>query len=317
VDVLEDLLSRSDARGAVFAVTTVHGEDWSLRFDDAMRFGVHVILDGSALVRHDDGSSVWARAGDVVAVRTRDQQGRPLGHSLAGSDRPARAVRLSDFLAQPGVHRGERRFVADGPGRATTFACGALRLDGDLFAPLLDTLPAVLVVPAAPGSSLRAAVDALVLELADERPGQQTMLDRLLDVVFICILRDQLAREPRQPGWHAAMSDPALARALSAIHADPAREHTVASLADAARLSRAAFAQRFTAAVGMPPHTYLTRWRMSLARERLRDTDDPLAAIAREVGYGSPYAFGAAFKRTFGTAPGTWRARETAVQVGA
>ncbi len=317
MDVLEDLLRRSDARGAVFAVTTVHGEGWALRFDEAMRFGVHVVLDGSAVVTHDDGSSMLARAGDVVAVRTRDQQGSPRGHSLAGSDRPGTAMRLAHFVAQPGVRRGERRFVADGPGRATTFACGALRLDGDLFSPLLDTLPSVLVVPAAPGSSLRAAVDALVVELADDRPGQQTMLDRLLDVVFICILRDQLSRQPQQPGWHAAVTDPALARALGAIHADPACEHTVASLAHAARLSRSAFAQRFTAAVGMPPHTYLTRWRMSLARERLRDTDEPLAAIAREVGYSSPYAFGAAFKRTFGTAPGTWRACETAVQVGA
>lgn len=75
------------------------------------------------------------------------------------------------------------------------------------------------------------------------------------------------------------------------------------------RLSRSAFARRFTAQLGVAPLAYLTDWRMALARERLRDTDDGLAAIAGSLGYASEFSFAAAFKRRYGTAPGRWRAR--------
>jgi AraC-like DNA-binding protein len=91
------------------------------------------------------------------------------------------------------------------------------------------------------------------------------------------------------------------------MHRDPARPWTVASLAAEAGLSRAPFARRFTALLGRPPLTYLTWWRMTTAARLLRESDAPLAAIAAEVGYGSEFAFAAAFKRRHGVAPGRFR----------
>jgi AraC-like DNA-binding protein len=91
------------------------------------------------------------------------------------------------------------------------------------------------------------------------------------------------------------------------MHAEPARQWTVADLAAEATLSRSAFARRFTDQLGVGPLAYLTEWRMALARERLRDSDDRLAAVARSLGYGSEFAFAAAFKRHHGAAPGRWR----------
>lgn len=312
MDVLADLLSRANARGALFAETTVHGEDWAFRFDEPMRFGVHIVLAGSLIATHADGSSVRATAGDLVAVRTQAPNGTAQPHDLSGGSRTHRVERFDDVLARPDVLRTSRSFRVGGTGPATTFVCGAYRFDGDLCGRLLDELPSVFVVPSTPGTALRAAIDLLVLELRQERPGQQAVLDRLIDVVLICALREHLDRSARRPAWYGALSDPHLGRTLEAVHAAPAAPHTVASLAKVAGLSRAAFAQRFTGTVGMTPMGYVTGWRLALAREQLRDSDRPLDAIARSVGYGSAYSLSAAFKRTTGTAPGSWRAQQRA-----
>src|SRR4029079_19302283 len=105
----------------------------------------------------------------------------------------------------------------------------------------------------------------------------------------------------------AASTDPLVNAALEAIHDDPAHRWTVAELAGRASLSRATFARRFHDVLGTTPLGYLTDWRMSLAREQLRDSEDGLAAIAAAVGYASAFSFAAAFKRAHGTAPGQWR----------
>ena len=145
------------------------------------------------------------------------------------------------------------------------------------------------------------------------RPGQQAALDRLLDVALVHILREHYAADgSAAPAWFRALRDPGIGAALRAVHGAPDRPWTVAGLANEASLSRGAFARRFTARLGVPPLAYLTDWRMALARERLRATDDGLAAVARAVGYGSEFSFAAAFKRHHGLSPGRWRARSRA-----
>lgn len=303
MDVLADLLDRARARGAAFASTTVHGTDWGLRFGDPARLAVHVVVEGEAVLT--SRRTTWTlRTGDVVAVRTTG------AHSLSGHRR-APTVDLARFLDSPGVRRSDHVFVRDGDGRATTFVCGAYRFDGDLCSSLLDRLPEVIVVPATRGSTLAAVVDLLAGELAGEAPGRQTVLDRMLDILLISVLRAHFAADPSAaPPWYAALADPAVGTALRALHEDPAAPVTVASLASLAHVSRTTLAQRFTQLVGVPPTTYLTSWRLQLAKERLRETDDPLQAIAHDVGYGTGYALAAAFKRQTGTAPGAWRAAQ-------
>jgi AraC-like DNA-binding protein len=190
--------------------------------------------------------------------------------------------------------------------------CGAYQLDPARAHPLLTGLPEIVHLPARPGHrpELRAAVDLLGGELGQRRPGADAIVPALLDTLLLYILRAWLEEQSAHgtgTGWAAALRDPAITAALDSIHRDPAAPWTVERLGIQAGLSRAAFARRFTALVGQPPLTYLTWWRMTIAAHMLHDSDAPLSTVAKKAGYGSEFAFAAAFKRQYGTAPGKYR----------
>jgi AraC-like DNA-binding protein len=176
---------------------------------------------------------------------------------------------------------------------------------------LLDALPEVVHLPAHLGRhpGLRSTVDLLAAELAQPRLGTDAIVPALLDTLLLYVLRAWFDAQPVSgaTGWAAALGDPGTAAALRAIHGDPARPWTVATLAAEAGLSRAPFARRFAALLGQPPLTYLTWWRMTTAARLLRESDQPLTAVAARVGYASEFAFSAAFKRRYGVAPGRFR----------
>ncbi|MCX0275274.1 AraC family transcriptional regulator [Nocardia zapadnayensis] len=162
---------------------------------------------------------------------------------------------------------------------------------------MLADLPEVIHLPAPETrhTPVGAIVDLLDGELTADRPGHDAMLRSLLDALLLHILRRWLDRRA-DTGWSAALHDPAVAAALSAIHGSPGHGWTVAELAAHAGVSRAGFARRFTELIGRPPIAYLTWWRMTLAARQLRDTDTPLTLIARDAGYASEFAFAHAFK---------------------
>jgi len=195
---------------------------------------------------------------------------------------------------------------------ATVTLCGAYQLDPARVHPLLRDLPELIHLPAHLGRNpgLRATVDLLATELERPRLGTDAIVPALLDTLLLHILRTWLDGQPARgvtTGWAAALNDPATTAALHAMHRDPARPWTVATLAAEAGLSRAPFARRFTALLGQPPMSYLTWWRMTTAARLLQETDAPLSAIADRIGYASEFAFANAFKRQYGTAPGRYR----------
>jgi AraC-like DNA-binding protein len=151
----------------------------------------------------------------------------------------------------------------------------------------------------------------LAEEITVDEPGQEAVIDRLLDLVLVGALRDWFAgREDQAPGWYRASTDPVVAPALRAIHDTPAEPWTVDALASLAGVSRAAFARRFTDVMGEPPITYLTSWRLCMAADLLADTRDTVDVIAGKVGYSSPFAFSHAFTREYGHRPGRFRTRQ-------
>ena len=165
----------------------------------------------------------------------------------------------------------------------------------------------MLHLPHTDDDPLHDAIGLLSRELATPAPGQQTVLDRLLDIVLVQAIRASFRQSPETPRWYQASTDPRLNPALRAIYTDAAHPWTVTELAALSGLSRPAFARAFQQALGQAPIKYLTEWRMTLARDHLRSGELSLAQIAGRTGYSSPYAFAAAFRRHHGEPPGRWR----------
>ncbi|SES72280.1 AraC family transcriptional regulator [Nonomuraea wenchangensis] len=178
---------------------------------------------------------------------------------------------------------------------------------------LLDALPPVIHVPGhtAEAATVRWALEQIAAELRARPPASALVTEHLALVMLIHLLRLHLvtAGPGGTSGWPAGLTDPVVAPALRAMHADPARPWTVSQLAGVAAVSRSTLAARFKQVVGRGPLEYLTGWRLELAAARLRRGDETLEAIAREVGYGSVSALSNAFKRRIGVSPRDYRRR--------
>ncbi|MCK0112859.1 AraC family transcriptional regulator [Ornithinimicrobium sp. F0845] len=307
MDVLEALLDGPRARGA-FLLRAVLDPPWSLRIEDDAPLTLIAPLHSSLWVRPDDAEPVAVPEGGVVVVRG------PEHYTV--TDTPGI---LPDVVVYPG---GRCTSVADGrglwderslgvrtwgvPGGAAQILVGSYEGHGEASRPLLSALPRVAVHD--PGDAGNPLLDVLVAELAVESPGQRALLDRLLDVLLISTLRSWFTAQADQaPGWFRAQQDPAVGAALTLLHRDVAHPWTVEELAERVGVSRASLGRRFTGTVGEPPMSYLASWRLALAADRLTSSDATVAAIARQVGYGTPFSLSTAFKRAYGMSPQQYR----------
>ncbi|MFF5477687.1 AraC family transcriptional regulator [Streptomyces sp. NPDC012935] len=311
MDVVSDVIATMRVGRAKFTHSRRVGE-WGNRFGPYPGAGFHIVLHGSCWLLPPDGEALLLTAGDVVFL----PHGAMHGVSSDPNQAPA--------LLPPEADLERRDVVASDPGAGpgtggAVLLCGAYRLDRGQVHPFLRALPEVIHIPAGPGRhpALRAAVDLLGADVREPRPGADAALPALLDLLLVYVLRAWLDEETsRSPsaGWCAALTDPAIAAALNHIHRHTAHPWTVQELAHRVGMSRTAFARRFTHLVGQAPMAYVTWWRLSTAARILRDGDDPLAAVAQQVGYTSEFAFANAFKRAFGVAPGRFRRAQHAPQ---
>lgn len=305
VDVLTDLLHRARASTALVR-QLIQRPPWSITFADPPPLTVIAALGGRASIRLDGPGQVPVHlaAGDIALISGR-------GHTVA--DDPATPNQVTIRCGLKYLPDGERaeqpslapRTYGDGLPGATTMLRAAYELHGEVGDRLLALLPPLAVVPAGPRTG--PTLDLLASEVSRDEPGQDAVLNRLLDLVLVLALRAWCAESVTLPAWYRALGDPTIGEALRLLHTHPARRWTVADLARAVGLSRAAFAARFAALVGEPPLTYLTGWRMTLAADRLLDTEETVAAVARESGYTDAFAFSVAFKRAHGLSPSVWR----------
>jgi AraC-like DNA-binding protein len=309
MDPLAGLLDGPRARGA-FLLRSILDPPWSLRIEDRAPLTLIAVVRGSAWVLPDGEEPVLLGPGDVAVVRGPDP------YTVA--DDPATAPRA---VIHPGQRcatptgeplteltlLGVRTWGASTDG-ATVMLTGTYEGDGEINQRLLAALPMLVVLPADAWDC--PLVPLLAGEIAKDEPGQEAVLDRLLDLLLIAVLRAWFARPDGQaPSWYRAHGDPVVGRALRMLHEDPAHPWTIASLAAAVGVSRAALARRFTALVGEPPMTFLSGWRLGLAADLLRQTDAKVGTVARQVGYGSAFALSAAFKRERGVSPQQYRER--------
>lgn len=253
----------------------------------------------------------WLEPGDFVLV----PHGR--GHVL-GSAPGVPTPPLFDLPREPLSERYEV-LRHGGGGEVARIVCGAVRFDHPAARQLVALLPPVVCIATAglqPGGWLPSLLHLMADEARQMRPGGEALVTRLADILVIQAIRHWLQHDAAaQGGWLGALKDPRVGRALARMQHDPARGWTVATLAEAAAMSRSAFAQRFTALVGMPVLAWLTQWRMGLAQAWLAE-GQAMAEVAARTGYQSEAAFSRAFKRSVGAAPGGLRRRAPAQRPG-
>ena len=265
----------------------------------------HYVVDGDVHIRvaGEDGEGLVVRAGEMVLLPRNDLH-------LIGSDLSQPPVAGSDIIHPPkngglfSIHHG-------GTGERTRMVCGFLGCASAEGNPVLSTLPPLLkfnVEQGGAGEWIRSTFHYAAGEVSAGRPGSETVLAKLSELLFVEAVRRYAEALPEgQTGWLAGLRDPHVARALALLHRDITRRWTVDDLGREVGLSRSALADRFIQLIGMPPMHYLAKWRMQVATQKLRHTSASLSQVAENVGYDSEAAFSRAFKKAFGTAPATWR----------
>lgn len=183
--------------------------------------------------------------------------------------------------------------------------CASLEFGAGLGNPLTQALPDLMVIRLRDMPNLDQALQLLFLEAAQQHCGRQAVLDRLMEVVFIQILRDAMEQQRLQVGLLAGLADTRLAKAFNAMHRAPARPWTLEQLAQQSGMSRARFASHFHDVVGITPGNYLTQWRMANAQSLLRQ-GKPVQWVSDTVGYGSASALSRAFRAQLGLSPTEW-----------
>lgn len=303
MDVLTDVLQTVRVSAMCYGQVELTAP-WGLRAEQAEDAIFHVVLRGSCVLEVDgvDGV-VGLSSGDVFAL--------PDGTAHVLRDCPTTPARpIAEMFAEPPADGGRVRAYGGG-GAASTLVCGCFRFEDRRNNPLLSVLPPLVLIRGRDGRAvdwLEPTLRFIAAEADSDRPGAQTVISRLADILFIQLVRAHLASASEaERGWLKALAEPQIGAALSLIHHDPAHAWTVASLAQRVGMSRSTFAGRFTELVGEPPLHYVTRWRMQKAAGLLREGRATLADIADRVGYESEAAFSKAFKRWMGSAPGAYR----------
>jgi AraC-like DNA-binding protein len=314
MDALSDALRVLRLTGAVFldaeftapwCVVTQSGQPGSRLLSGGSNVVFfHVLTEGRCKARlAAGGATLEFGVGDLLMLPRDDTH--LLGSDLHLAPTPA------DTLVRPAANGELMRIEHGGGGEKTRFVCGFLRFDERLCRPMVESLPRILRVPLGDGPAtawLTSLLHAGTRETSAPRPGGETVLAKVSELLFVEALRRYIELLPeQQTGWLAGLRDRYVGRALAVMHEDPSRDWTVEELGERVGLSRSSLAQRFADFIGQPPMQYLTRWRLTLAAQRLRNENTSLARIAADSGYDSEAAFNRAFKRVLGTTPAAWR----------
>lgn len=294
MDPLCDLIALLRPHAAVSKPISGRG-DWGVRYSAYEMPGFALVLEGSCWLALDGSEPVRLDQGDFVLL--------PATPAFEMSSRPGAAcitVQPSDTAVRHGEPSGAPDFRMLG---------GSFRIERANARLLISLLPALIHIRSAESDTTRLSgiIDLIIDECAAARPGGETVLQRLLDIMLIeALRREPIGEETVQAGLLAGLRDPAVARAMRAVHAAVHAPWTVAGLAKVAGMSRSAFAARFTETVGCAPIEYLSRWRMALAKDALCRGAKSLDRVAEEIGYESASAFSTAFRRHVGCAPGAF-----------
>ncbi len=294
MDPLSDVLSLSKIQSYMFGAIDLGGA-WSIRFPRHEGIRCYALVAGECWLALDGvADAVHLRAGDCFLL--------PLGGSFRlASDLTLPPVDFKAMFATP-LNGGIATW--NGGGNCSGVG-GYFALAGNHAGILLGVLPPVVHIKReADKSTLRWSMERMMEELREPQPGGFLVVQHLAAMMLVQALRAHLAEGLKGGvGWLFALADPQMGATIHAMHHDPAHPWTLQELAGRVGMSRSTFALKFKETVGTSPIEYLTRWRMLLAGDRLANSGDPIAVVARALGYESESAFSTAFKRVMGCSP--------------
>ena len=290
IDPLAEVVTLLQPRARFSKVVSAAGP-WRVRRSDAGQPFYCVILDGACRLAVDGRAPIELLRGDFVLIPEAD------GFAMSSLEPMTPADAGTDPVM---VRPGEFRHGAPDAPPDVVLLLGYCDFGSPDAALLVSLLPRLVHVRGE--RRLATIVQLLGEESRAQRPGREVILAHLLEVLLIEALRCG-AGTAASPGLLRGLADERLAAAIRRMHEDITRSWTVAELAKEAALSRSAFFERFSRAVGVAPMEYLLRWRMAWAKQLLRRKDGNVAEVAERVGYGSASAFSVAFTRHVGLAP--------------
>ena len=263
----------------------------------------HAVTQGNPWVQlSETGEATRLGPGDIVLFPFGDN------HLITDSAQsPYQPIGLLTSVDENGMGQ----LVVEGGGPQTALICGSVNFDHKLAEPILSALPPMVIIHDLSGEAWE-SIETLITRIANEvdnpSPGSEIVIARLTDALVVYVLRAYIEQlEAGEGGWLGALKDPPIRAALDMIHSDPSFRWTGSGLAHAVGMSRSSFFGRFRDVVGMTPADYITRWRIQLATDLLRDRSISVAAAGREVGYATEAAFSNAFLRVMGVRPGAYR----------
>jgi AraC-like DNA-binding protein len=312
-DILSEMLRAVRVTGGIFLsarLTAPFGLVSPKRYDEHMPMAhlrhvsvFHLIAEGDCLIETASGTQRQLVAGDLLLLPFADR------HTLRKGTAPDMV--FDPKLFPRGPTEGIWTVNHGGGGAETRLVCGFIESAEMMSVPMFRTLPELLVEHAGDGklgAQLASTVHDMLALVDAATPGTQAILGRMMELLFVEVLRRHASRMPTgSRGMLAALDDPIVGRALQLIHADPGRRWTAETLAREAGSSRTVLGEHFNALLGRPPIEYLAGWRIQMAADRLRHGKDSIARVAADIGYESEAAFSRAFKRVTGMTPGRWR----------
>ncbi|MDQ7802418.1 AraC family transcriptional regulator [Amycolatopsis sp. A133] len=273
---------------------------WAVRFAPFPHVKLGVVVDGRCWLTLDGHEPLLLEEGDFYLL------GHPPQYTLSSS-RDAVSALSAATLPPNTTGRGFRIGTEAGE---DSYTCSVdFTFDAGDTSMLLDVLPRVVHVRAGDprGALFMNLASLLVFEIESPSVGRSLVLEHLAQIILVHMLRAHAGNTDQPGGWLAALADDGIGAALRAMHEDVSRRWTLAELAEIGRMSRSAFAAAFKARVGTPPLTYLIKWRMTLARDALRNGSLSNSELAAATGYESESAFSTAFRREVGSSPRHYR----------
>ncbi|MBS0455524.1 MAG: AraC family transcriptional regulator [Proteobacteria bacterium] len=279
--------------GTVFSKGISGAGRWGVRYSAFGQPSFCAVLEGACMLAVDGHEPITLEVGDFVLLPATP------GFTMTGFEPPA-TLKKMDPHASALQQQGELRHGRQGGPPDVRLLGGYFVFESPDAALLVSLLPQLVHVRGQ--ARLSALVQLVGDEAREQRAGRDLVLTRLAEVLLIEALRSS-SGTAAAPGLVRGLGDARLAAAIRQMHEKPSQPWTVEQLAGEAALSRSAFFERFSRAVGVAPMEYLFAWRMALAKKLLRGGELALAEIAERVGYSSASTFSTAFSRHVGQPP--------------